>query len=390
MSFTLLFIARWWRSASEGWGGYKLFINQVKWTIPSLTRMPSFWQFGGSHWRGRLLSPFSLLAEAQAEEPAAETDHGPTEEPHLGDQLHAGRQELRHNWRRWGGVGIAGTLTGRCDRVPAEAALYRRTELRDSGQIRTLKKSMNLPEDGGKRSEARAPVTTAEEEKTFNPTKRLLSICRYQFNKGLAPVEAQLFISSSHCVRLLLPHIGALQSSQGLHWWSFLFLRYGPLEPCLKSSAIPSVLFRPYRSAIFSPISWTRQRSTPIGPDVSSGCLVKDSADPMCTTQRCLVLLSSPWFPSLRSALSQLIRKRVVFPRVAATNINGGLKLGEGRTHFFIIPSVFSYSVHGLKCSAGRHLQPLPVGSLTVTFNQLTCWLFLLFVISGSSINSSR
>lgn len=46
------------------------------------------------------------------------------------------------------------------------------------------------------------------------------------------------------------------------------------------------------------------------------------------------------------------------------------------KPHFFIILSVFSYSVHGLKCSAGRHLQPLPVGSLTVTFNQLTCWLF--------------
>lgn len=43
---------------------------------------------------------FSLLsppptAEAEAEEPAAETDHGPTAQPHLGDQLHAGCQELR-------------------------------------------------------------------------------------------------------------------------------------------------------------------------------------------------------------------------------------------------------------------------------------------------------
>lgn len=35
----------------------------------------------------------------------------------------------------------------------------------------------------------------------------------------------------------------------------FVFLRYGPLEPCLKSSAIPSVLFRLYRSAIFAPPS---------------------------------------------------------------------------------------------------------------------------------------
>lgn len=33
-------------------------------------------------------------AEAEAEEPAAEADHGPTAEPHLGDQLHAGRPQL--------------------------------------------------------------------------------------------------------------------------------------------------------------------------------------------------------------------------------------------------------------------------------------------------------
>lgn len=34
--------------------------------------------------------------EAEAEEPAPETDHGPTPQPHLGDQLHAGCQELSH------------------------------------------------------------------------------------------------------------------------------------------------------------------------------------------------------------------------------------------------------------------------------------------------------
>lgn len=39
-------------------------------------------------------------AEAQAEEPAAETDHGPTAKPHLGDQLHVGHQELRHHRQR--------------------------------------------------------------------------------------------------------------------------------------------------------------------------------------------------------------------------------------------------------------------------------------------------
>lgn len=33
-------------------------------------------------------------AEVEAEEPAAEADYGPTPQPHLGDQLHAGCQEL--------------------------------------------------------------------------------------------------------------------------------------------------------------------------------------------------------------------------------------------------------------------------------------------------------
>lgn len=35
-------------------------------------------------------------AEAEAEKPAAEADHGPAPQPHLGDQLHAGREELNH------------------------------------------------------------------------------------------------------------------------------------------------------------------------------------------------------------------------------------------------------------------------------------------------------
>ncbi|KAK5883399.1 hypothetical protein CesoFtcFv8_019735 [Champsocephalus esox] len=34
--------------------------------------------------------------EAETEEPAAEADHGPTAQPHLGDQLHVGSQELSH------------------------------------------------------------------------------------------------------------------------------------------------------------------------------------------------------------------------------------------------------------------------------------------------------
>lgn len=139
-------------------------------------------------------------------------------------------------------------------------------------------------------------MSTAEEKKINHLTPQsVLSICRYQFNKGLVPVDAQPYalISSSHCVRLLLPHIGALQSSQGLLLRSSLFLRYGPLEPCLKSSAIPFVLGRLYRSAIFAPISWTHQRSAPIGPDVSSGCLIKDPAAPTCTARRCWVFCFS-------------------------------------------------------------------------------------------------
>lgn len=35
-------------------------------------------------------------AEAQAEEPAAEAAHGPTPQPHLGNQLYAGCQKLSH------------------------------------------------------------------------------------------------------------------------------------------------------------------------------------------------------------------------------------------------------------------------------------------------------
>lgn len=47
-------------------------------------------------------------AEAQAEEPAAETDHGPTAKPHLGDQLHAGHQELRQHRTETGQEGWVG------------------------------------------------------------------------------------------------------------------------------------------------------------------------------------------------------------------------------------------------------------------------------------------
>lgn len=39
-------------------------------------------------------SSFFLSVEAEAKEPAAEADHGPASQPHLGDQLHAGCQEL--------------------------------------------------------------------------------------------------------------------------------------------------------------------------------------------------------------------------------------------------------------------------------------------------------
>lgn len=37
-----------------------------------------------------------FITETQTEEPAAEDDHGPAQKPHLGDQLHAGCQELKH------------------------------------------------------------------------------------------------------------------------------------------------------------------------------------------------------------------------------------------------------------------------------------------------------
>ena len=49
-------------------------------------------------WLIAFLDPSTIFfpAEAQAEEPAAQTDHGPTAKPHLGDQLHVGHQELRH------------------------------------------------------------------------------------------------------------------------------------------------------------------------------------------------------------------------------------------------------------------------------------------------------
>lgn len=37
-----------------------------------------------------------FITETQTEEPAAEDDYGPAQKPHLGDQLHAGCQELKH------------------------------------------------------------------------------------------------------------------------------------------------------------------------------------------------------------------------------------------------------------------------------------------------------
>lgn len=52
-----------------------------------------------------------LSAEAEAEEPAAETDHGPTAKPHLGDQLHVGHQELRRHSTEKGQEDWAGSLS---------------------------------------------------------------------------------------------------------------------------------------------------------------------------------------------------------------------------------------------------------------------------------------
>lgn len=71
-------------------------------------------------------------AEAEAEKPTAEADHGPTEEPHLGDQLHAGRSQLS----LCEGEGQAG-LTGQ-----RQTALYRRNG--DVGNI------WLLPDEGWK------------------------------------------------------------------------------------------------------------------------------------------------------------------------------------------------------------------------------------------------
>lgn len=121
----------------------------------------------------------------------------------------------------------------------------------------------------------------------------------------------------------------------------FVFLRYGPLEPCLKSSAIPSVLFRLYRSAIFAPPS-RELDSVPL------------RLDPTCHQDASLrirpiqcVRLSAVWFCFLLlgflryAPLSPSAHPRTCCfskcPRVAATNINGGLRLGEGRPHFSLL-----------------------------------------------------
>lgn len=163
----------------------------------------------------------------------------------------------------------------------------------------------------------------------------------------------------------------------------FVFLRYGPLEPCLKSSAIPSVLFRLYRPAIFAPPPPSRELDS-----------VPLRLDPTCHQDASLrirpiqcVRLGAVWFCFLLlgflryAPLSPSAHPRTCCfskcPRVRRHEYKRRIKTGRGAAALFIIiPSVFSCSVHGLKCSAARHLQPLPVGSLTVTFNQLARWLF--------------
>lgn len=142
-----------------------------------------------------------------------------------------------------------------------------------------------------------------------------------------------------------------------------------------------------YRSAICAPISRTRHRSAPIGPDVSSGCLVKDSADPARTP------FGFAFFSSVFSATLCLLSARPQAccfskrPGDAAENINGGLKPGEGRAHFSVfhltcpVRFVVGNAQAAHTCS---HFLLVPVQP------DSTCWLFCFFVFCGFSINSSR
>lgn len=171
----------------------------------------------------------------------------------------------------------------------------------------------------------------------------------------------------------------------------FVFLRYGPLEPRLLFLLF---FFRLYRSAIFAPPS-RELDSVPLRLDPTCHQDASLRIRPIQCVRLGAVWFCFPLLGFLRYApRSPSAHPRTCCfskcPRVAATNINGGLKLGEGGAALFIIiPSVFSYSVHSSKRSApaatscwipDSHIQP----------NHPLAFFFSLFVVSGSSINSSR
>lgn len=65
-----------------------------------------------------LTAVFPSPAETEAEEPAAEADHGSAPKPHLGDQLHAGSPQLSRP------EAPPPNTQGFSRRAPAGAALY--------------------------------------------------------------------------------------------------------------------------------------------------------------------------------------------------------------------------------------------------------------------------
>lgn len=182
----------------------------------------------------------------------------------------------------------------------------------------------------------------------------------------------------------------------------FVFLRYGPLEPCLKSSAIPSVLFRLHRSAIYAPPS-RELDSVPL------------RLDPTCHQDASLrirpiqcVRLSAvwfcflpPWFPSLRSTLSLSSSANVLFFQVSQSRrheYKRRIKTGRGAAALFyyysvcILPFCSRFEVLGRSAPAATscwipdsHIQP--THPLAFFFCRL--WFFHKFLQIASLISQS-
>lgn len=192
------------------------------------------------------------------------------------------------------------------------------------------------------------------------------------------------FIPSS-CVRLFLPHVGAFQSGQGLLLLAFLFLRYGLLEPCLKSSAFPSPLFRLLSIGNFRPPS-RELVSVPLRLDLTchQDASLRIRPDRVCTP------FGFAFFSSVFSALLSLSSSaNVLFFQAARSRgreYKRRIKSRRVAAALFSIPSVLSCSLHTFKCSVRcapaatsccRHGGQIPP-RLVLDFLLFFCLLWLL------------